>query len=56
MKTLLMKLIRDEQGQDVIEYGLLTAGISVIAIPAVPTVTTWVGDKWTEITTALGGA
>ena len=56
MKTLLMKLFRDEQGQDVIEYGLLTAGISVIAIPAVPTVTTWVGDKWTEITDALGGA
>ena len=49
MKKLLMKLVREEQGQDVIEYGLLTAGISVVAIPSVPTVTTWVTAKWTEI-------
>ena len=54
MRALLAKLIREEQGQDVIEYGLLTAGISIIAIPAVPTVTTWVGDKWGDIETALG--
>ena len=54
MKTLLKRLVVEEQGQDVIEYGLLTAGISVIAIPAVPTVTTWVGNKWTAITAALG--
>ena len=53
MKKLLIKLVRDEQGQDVIEYGLLTAGISVVAIPAVPTVTTWVSGKWTEIQTKL---
>ena len=54
MRALLAKLIRDEQGQDVIEYGLLTAGISVIAIPAVPAVTTWVDGKWNQIKTKLG--
>ena len=36
MKTLLKKLVRDEQGQDVIEYALLAAGISIIVIPTVP--------------------
>ena len=31
MKTLLTRLIRDDNGQDIIEYGLLAAFISVVA-------------------------
>ena len=38
MKTLLKKLICDEQGQDVIEYALLAAGISVVIIPIAPNI------------------
>ena len=53
MKALLNRLFHEEAGQDVIEYGLLTAGISVMAIPAVPTVTTWVSAKWGDIQTKL---
>jgi Flp pilus assembly pilin Flp len=56
MKKLLSRLMREEQGQDVIEYGLLTAGISIIAIPAVPTVTTWVDTKWADIKAKLTAA
>lgn len=36
MRALIGKLIRDEQGQDVIEYALLAAGISIIVVPTVP--------------------
>jgi pilus assembly protein Flp/PilA len=54
MKQLLTRLLKEEQGQDVIEYGLLAAGISVIAVPTIPTVGTWVSTKWTKINTALG--
>jgi len=41
--------MQEEAGQDVIEYGLLAAAISVIAVPTIPAVGTWVANKWTEI-------
>jgi Flp pilus assembly pilin Flp len=53
MKTLLKKLVQEEQGQDIIEYGLLAAGISIMAIPSVPTIGTWVQTKWAAVATAL---
>ena len=36
MKQLLNRLIREDEGQDIIEYVLIAAAISVIAIPIVP--------------------
>ncbi len=33
MTNLLRRLVRDESGQDIIEYALLAAGISVLIIP-----------------------
>ena len=36
MKQLLSRLMHDEDGQDIIEYVLIAAAISVIAIPIVP--------------------
>ena len=35
MKKLAMRLVRDEQGQDLIEYGLLIGIITVGAIAAI---------------------
>ena len=49
VKNLLKRLMQEEAGQDVIEYGLITAAISVIAVPTIPTVGTWVANKWTAI-------
>jgi Flp pilus assembly pilin Flp len=46
--------VQEEVGQDVIEYGLITAAISVIAVPTIPTVGTWVSTKWTAINSSLG--
>ena len=54
MKTLLKKLVREEKGQDVIEYALLAAGISIIVIPTVPLIGTAVNNVYTRINTAVG--
>jgi pilus assembly protein Flp/PilA len=59
MKNLLKKLVRDEQGQDVIEYALLAAAISVIAIPVVPGIGTSILAVYTNVAaqvTAIPGA
>jgi len=49
MKKLLTKLVRDERGQDVIEYALLAAGISIIVIPTVPAIGTAVDAVYARI-------
>ena len=36
MKALLKRLMQEEAGQDVIEYALLAAGISIVIIPIAP--------------------
>jgi Flp pilus assembly pilin Flp len=52
MKNLLKRLVSEEQGQDVIEYALLAAGISIIVIPLAPQIGTQLTTAYTEI---LGG-
>ena len=51
MKKLLMQLVRDEQGQDLIEYGLLIGVITVGAITAILSI----GPKVTAYFTNLDG-
>jgi len=55
MKTLLKKLVREEKGQDVIEYALLAAGISIIVIPTVPLIGTAVNGVYVRINGAVAG-
>jgi len=52
--SLLKQLIQDDRGQDVIEYALLAAGISIIVIPTVPLIGTAVKDVYVRINTAVG--
>jgi Flp pilus assembly pilin Flp len=52
--NLLTRLIREEEGQDVIEYVLIAAAISVIAIPIVPSIGTAVQTAWTTVQTKTG--
>ena len=47
--NLVKRLIRDEEGQDIIEYVLIAAAISVIAIPVVPAIGTAVFNAWTGV-------
>ncbi len=59
MKALLSRLVREEKGQDVIEYALLAAGISVVVIPTVPAIGSAVDNVYKDINTkvnALPGA
>lgn len=53
MKTLLKKLMREDQGQDVIEYALLAAGISIIVIPTVPAIGDALDLVYQRISTAV---
>ena len=43
MGTLLVRLIRDDEGQDLIEYALLTAGMGLAGIAVWPAITTAIG-------------
>ncbi|HEY6507036.1 MAG TPA: hypothetical protein VIY56_03430 [Vicinamibacterales bacterium] len=51
MKTFVSRLIREEDGQDIIEYVLIAAAISVIAIPIVPAIGSAVSGAWTLVQT-----
>lgn len=54
MKQLLSRLIREDEGQDIIEYVLIAAALSVIAIPLVPQVGTAVENAWIYVQTQVG--
>jgi len=53
MKTLFSRLVREEKGQDIIEYALLAAAISVVAIPTVPAIGTAVNNAYTDVKTKV---
>lgn len=52
--NLLNRLMREEEGQDVIEYVLIAAAISVIAIPIIPSIGTAVNNAWGTVNTQVG--
>jgi Flp pilus assembly pilin Flp len=51
--NLLNRLIREEEGQDIIEYVLIAAAISVIAMPIVPSIGTAVSQAWGGVNTQV---
>lgn len=53
MKNLLKRLVREERGQDVIEYVLLAAGISIVAIVTIPLIGDEVVLRYEEVLAAL---
>ena len=55
MKNFLMKLVREDRGQDVIEYVLLAAGISIVAIITIPAIGVEVVAEYQEVLQALLG-
>jgi Flp pilus assembly pilin Flp len=50
---LIARLIREEEGQDIIEYVLIAAAISVVAIPIIPGIGTTILARWTSIDTQV---
>jgi pilus assembly protein Flp/PilA len=55
LKTLVARLVRDEQGQDLIEYALLGALIAVAVTLAMTALATQIGVTFDTIRTKLGG-
>ena len=46
MNGLWRRLLTDDQGQDVIEYALLTAGIGVMGVATWPVIVTGIGNAY----------
>ena len=51
LKTLIQKLIRDEQGGEVLEYALILGLIVVAALAVIGAVGTKVLARWTSLNT-----
>ncbi|MCC7178319.1 MAG: Flp family type IVb pilin [Acidobacteria bacterium] len=54
MKNLLKRLVSEDRGQDVIEYALLAAGISIVLIPTVPAIGQTLDAVYGNINTEVG--
>jgi pilus assembly protein Flp/PilA len=53
LKSLLSKLVRDEQGGEVLEYALIAGLIVIAAIAAITTVGTKVLGRWTSLQNSM---
>ena len=56
MKNMIQRFIREEDGQDVIEYALLAAFISIIAVLVIITVGTDVNLIYAKVKVQTGAA
>ena len=53
LKTLVVKLVKDEQGGEVLEYALIAGLIVVAAIAAITSVGSKVLARWTSLNDSL---
>lgn len=56
MKNLFARFVREEEGQDIIEYALLAAFISIVAWTILQTIGQDVETMYTNVDTATGAA
>ena len=52
--TLLKRLVKEEEGQGIVEYALVIAVISLLAIAAGPTLVGAIQTAFNKIATAIG--
>ncbi len=55
MRDLIARLLRDDDGQDLVEYVLLVSLIALAVAAAFPPVTAAITAVFTNVGTALGG-
>jgi len=53
MKKLLLQFARDEQGQDLVEYALITAAVGLALVTTVGKLQDGIASVYTSITTGL---
>ena len=53
MKSLFVRFVREDQGQDLIEYALLAGFISLVAVVAITNVGTGVNNVYNGINTQV---
>lgn len=56
MKNLVMRLVKETEGQDLIEYALLAALIALAAVLAMGQLGTAINNKFTSVSTSLTNA
>jgi len=56
LRTLAMRFVREEAGQDLIEYTLLLAFVALAAAALFPGVAASISTIWSSISTLLGNA
>jgi Flp pilus assembly pilin Flp len=56
MKNIVLSFVRDDQGQDLIEYGLLIGLITVGVVVIVGQIGTWVFNQFNTLNTQLQAA
>jgi pilus assembly protein Flp/PilA len=56
MKNLVVRLVREDAGQDLIEYALLAAFISLAAVAAIQQLGTAVNNVYTKVSATLNTA
>lgn len=56
MKNLIVRFVREEEGQDLIEYALLAAFISLAAVLAIQGLGSAVNSVYNTISSTLGAA
>lgn len=54
-RTLGARLLRDERGQDLIEYALLTAAIGIVSIASWPGIASAIGTAYRSLDTNVQG-
>jgi Flp pilus assembly pilin Flp len=55
MRDLIARLVRDDEGQDLVEYVLLVSLIGLALVTAFPTVTTAIRGVFNSVASSLGG-
>jgi pilus assembly protein Flp/PilA len=53
MKNLIKRFVREEEGQDLIEYALLAALITIVGAVGISAIGTKVAGIWTNVLAAL---
>jgi pilus assembly protein Flp/PilA len=56
MKNLIVRFVREDEGQDLIEYALLAAFISLAAVLAIQQLGTAVNNVYTKVSSTLNTA